>query len=221
MRRRDDQLPSFYLLFDLLWAAESALIQCHIDRRRISQEQGYTSAAALKIDEAFNQTQDNRKKLARTILAAFDDEISKPSLQILATVVLSQAAGDHAPLQTRRIRDTWSQLASLRDSTESALGLLMRWLVNRRVQLWDCNGELEAFSHDYQQHLTHWLHESSCPSSRNPSQNKGGAGAVYVVNCPAVHSVPEALLQEQLKDSGGKACEVSFFNTLWAECLPN
>ncbi|KAL4810123.1 hypothetical protein BDV18DRAFT_53211 [Aspergillus unguis] len=207
-KKEDDQLTAFYLLFDLLWAAESALIQGHIDRRRISQEKGYTSEPALKVDVAFNQTQENRKKLARTILAAFDDEYLNPSLQVLATVILSQTAGENAPLQTRRIRDSWNQLASLRESTDSALGLLMRWLVNRRVQLWDCNGELEAFSHDYQQHLTQWLHSSSCESSRNPSQTKkGSTKGLYVVNCPAVHPVPRDLLAEQLKSSDKKAYE--------------
>ncbi|KAL5042924.1 hypothetical protein BDW71DRAFT_133056 [Aspergillus fruticulosus] len=208
MRKKDDQLTSFYLLFDLLWAAESALIHCHIDRRRYSQEQGHTSASALKVEEAYNQTQDNRKKLARTILAAFDDEFDTPSLQVLATVILSQTAGEHAPLQTRRIRDSWGKLSPLRDSTDSALSLLMRWLVNRRVQLWDCNGELEAFSHDYQKHLTQWLRNSSPQASGHPVQmRKGNMGAVYVVNCPAVHPVPEALLEEQLRSSDRKAYE--------------
>ncbi|KAL2835056.1 hypothetical protein BDW59DRAFT_168359 [Aspergillus cavernicola] len=205
---KGNQLTAFYLLFDLLWAGESALIQCHIDRRRISQEHGYTSAAALKVDEAYSQTQDNRKKLARTILAACDDEFNTPSLQVLATLVLSQTAGEQAPLQTRRIRDAWSQIGPLRESTDSALGHQVRWLINRRVQMWDCNGELEAFSHDYQQHLTQWLYNSSLPGS-NPQANirKGNTGAVYVVNCPAVHPVPEALLEEQLRNFDKKAYE--------------
>ncbi|KAL2865848.1 uncharacterized protein BJX67DRAFT_357522 [Aspergillus lucknowensis] len=208
IKNNSDQLTSFYLLFDLLWAAESASIQCHIDRRRISQEQGYTSAAALKVDEAFNQTQENRTKLARTLLAAYDDEFNTPSLQVLATVVLSQTTGEHPPVQTRRIRDAWSQLASSRESTDSALGDLMRWLVNRRVQMWDCNGELEAISHDYQQHLTQWLHSASFAASSHQSQTKPRTtGAVYVVNCPAVHPVPEALLDLQLKITDEKAHE--------------
>ncbi|KKK16696.1 hypothetical protein P175DRAFT_0535825 [Aspergillus ochraceoroseus IBT 24754] len=203
---KEDQLTSFYLLYDLLWAAESALIQCHIDRRRIAQEQGYTSAAAMDVDEAFNQTQESRKKFARTVLAAFDDEFSTPSLQVLATVILSQTGGEHAPLQTRRIRDTWNQLAPMRESLDSSLGLLMRWLINRRVQMWDCNGELEAFSHDYQQHLTQWLHNSSYAGSNHQAQGrKGSPSAVYVVNCPAVHLVPGALLEEQLRSSDRKA----------------
>ncbi|RDW86746.1 uncharacterized protein DSM5745_03388 [Aspergillus mulundensis] len=223
MRKQDDQLTSFYLLFDLLWAAESALIHCHIDRRRILQEQGHDSASGIKVDEAFEQTQDNRKKLARTILAAFDDEFDTPSLQVLATVILSESAGEQAPLQTRRIRDSWGKLSPLRDSTDSALGLLMRWLVNRRVQLWDCNGELEAFSHDYQKHLTQWLHSSSSQATSHPTRvRKGNNGAVYVVNCPAVHPVPEALLEQQLRSSDKKAYEQlqekSRFLTMNAMC---
>ncbi|KAL3482444.1 hypothetical protein BJX99DRAFT_2636 [Aspergillus californicus] len=205
---KDNQLTSFCLLFDLLWAAESALIQCHIDRRRISQEQGHTSAAAVKVEEAFIQTQDNRKKLARTLLAAFDDEFNTPSLQVLATVILSQNAGEQAPLQTRRIRDAWTQLAPQRESMDSALNFQMRWLINRRVQMWDSNGELEAFSHDYQQHLTQWLHNSAFPGSDHQiPMRKSHNGVMYVVNCPAVHPISEALLEEQLRDSDSKAYE--------------
>ncbi|KAL2800783.1 hypothetical protein BJX66DRAFT_290120 [Aspergillus keveii] len=207
IKNKDDQLTSFYLLLDLLWAAESASIQCHIDRRRISQEQGYTSAAALKVDEASNQTKDNRKKLARTLLAAFDDEFNIPSLQVLATVVLCQTGGDNPPVQTRRVRDAWGQLAPTREFVDAGLGYLMRWLINRRVQMWDCNGELEAFSHDYQQHLTQWLQNSSFPGSSQAQARRSTAGAVYVVNCPAVHPVPEALLDEQLRSSDRKAYE--------------
>ncbi|KAL4901396.1 hypothetical protein BDW74DRAFT_187782 [Aspergillus multicolor] len=224
MRKQDDQLTSFYLLFDLLWAAESALIHCHIDRRRILQEQGHNSDDGIKVDEAFNQTQDNRKKLARTILAAYDDEFDTPSLQVLATVILSESAGEQAPLQTRRIRDSWGKLSPLRDSTDSALSLLMRWLVNRRVRLWGCNGELEGFSHDYQKHLTQWLHSSSSQATSHPTQvRKGNNSAVYVVNCPAVHPVPEALLEEQLKSSDKKAYESRFLtmNTMCPLCPGN
>lgn len=214
MGRKDDQLTSFCLLFDLLWAAESALIQYYMDRRRISQEQGYTSGAALEVDEAFNQTQDNRKKLARTILAAFDDEFNTPSLQVLATVIMSQTAGEQAPLQTRRIRDSWNQSAPLRESIDSALGMMVRWLINRRVQMWDCNGELAAFSHDYQQHLADWLQLSPFPAKIR----KGNASAVYVVNCPAVHPVPRPLLEEQLRSSDRKAYEVGNFRL--STCFP-
>lgn len=212
MKNNADQLVSFNLLLDVLWAVDSALVQCHIDRRRISQEQGYTSSAALKVDEAFKQAQEVKKKLTRTVLAAYDDEFNTAPLQIFATIILTQTADDTPPLQTRRIRDTWSQLAGIRESWERALGQFVRWLINRRVQMWDCNGELEAFSHDYQQHLTQWLQNSS-PADFDPTApiRKGRPStAVYVVNCPAVHPVPGAMLEEQLRSHDRKAYEVCY-----------
>ncbi|OJI83714.1 hypothetical protein ASPTUDRAFT_190162 [Aspergillus tubingensis CBS 134.48] len=200
MKNDADQLVSFCLLYDMLWAVDSAIIQCHIDRRRISQEQGYTSPAAYKVDESFNQAQEIKKKLTRTVLAAFDDEFNTAPLRIFATIILSQTAEEHPPLQTRRIRDTWHQMAPIRTSWEKASSQFVRWLINRRVQMWDCNGELEAFSHDYQQHLTQWLQSSSAAEADpKPQPKTSRVSAVYVVNCPAVHPVPGPLLEESLK----------------------
>ncbi|EHA21878.1 hypothetical protein ASPNIDRAFT_41197 [Aspergillus niger ATCC 1015] len=208
MKNGADQLVSFCLLYDMLWAVDSAIIQCHIDRRRISQEQGYTSPAAYKVDESFNQAQEIKKKLTRTVLAAFDDEFNTAPLRIFATIILSQTADEHPPLQTRRIRDTWHQMSPIRTSWEKASGQFVRWLINRRVQMWDCNGELEAFSHDYQQHLTQWLQSSSAAEADpKPQPKTSRVSAVYVVNCPAVHPVPGPLLEESLKAHDKSAYE--------------
>ncbi|RLL94937.1 hypothetical protein CFD26_104547 [Aspergillus turcosus] len=196
---KTDHLTSFCTLFDIISAAEFALIQCHVDRRRISQEQGYSHVAASKVEEAFAQAQETRKKLVRTVMAAFDDEFSAPSLQVLATLILSHNAEGQPPLQTRRIRDSWTRLLRIRGVLEDSLGLLVRWLINRRVQMWDCNGELESISQDYQRHLTQWLQNASLPDpGARPQSGDKRTSILYAVDCPAVHMVPKALLEEQL-----------------------
>lgn len=193
----------------MLWAAESALVQCHIDRRRIAQEEEYASDAALEVDEAFDEARETRMKLAKTILAAFNDEFTTPSLQVLATVILSQDGEGQPPVQTRRIRDSWAQLSRLRETWENSLGYLVRWLINRRVQLWGCNGELEANSHHYQQNLTNWLQLSPLPDSGDTFQvPERWTDTIYVVNCPAVHLIPRGLLEEQLRNFDKNAHEV-------------
>ncbi|KAK9563790.1 hypothetical protein V6000_003982 [Aspergillus fumigatus] len=194
-----DYLTSFCTLFDIISAAEFALIQCHVDRRRISQEQGYSNAAASKAEDAFVQAQETRKKLVRTVMAAFDDEFSAPPLQVLATLILCHNAEGQPPLQTRRIRDTWTRLLRIRGVLEDSLGLLVRWLISRRVQMWDCNGELESISQDYQRHLTQWLQNASLPDlAAQPQSRDKRTSVLYAVDCPAVHMVPKALLEEQL-----------------------
>jgi hypothetical protein len=196
---KTDYLTSFCTLFDIISAAEFALIQCHVDRRRISQEQGYSNAAASKVEEVFAQAQETRKKLVRTVMAAFDDEFSAPPLQVLATLILSHNAEGQPPLQTRRIRDSWTRLLRIRGVLEDSLGLLVRWLINRRVQMWDCNGELESISQDYQRHLTQWLQNASLPDpAAQPQSRDKRTSILYAVDCPAVHMVPKALLEEQL-----------------------
>ncbi|KAE8350718.1 hypothetical protein BDV28DRAFT_138608 [Aspergillus coremiiformis] len=205
LRRNTDQLSSFVPLYDMLWVAESTIVQFHMDQRRISQEKGHILSAALNVDESFDRARENRTKLARTVLAAFDDEYNSSPLQLLATVVLSQNAEAHPPLQTRRIRDKWAQLSRIRDVWDGALCHLVRWLINRRVQLWGCNGELEAVSHDYQQNLTEWLQSSS--PLQETSQVSRPDDVLYVVNCPVTHSIPRAVLEERLKGSDKNAYE--------------
>ena len=70
----------------------------HIDRRRMSQEQGHSLVAALDVDDIFDHARENKLKLAKTVLAAFNDEFTAPPLQILAR--LSDAS------QTSLIRDS-------------------------------------------------------------------------------------------------------------------
>ncbi|GMF71259.1 unnamed protein product [Aspergillus oryzae] len=203
--KNTDQMTPFLSLFDMLWAAEATMVQSHIDRRRMSQEQGHSLVAALDVDDIFDHARENKLKLAKTVLAAFNDEFTAPPLQILATVVLSQNAEAHPPLQTRRIRDTWAQLSRIREVCEASLSHLVRWLINRRVQLWGCNGELEATSHHYQQNLTEWLQLSPLQEA-NPSNRQDEV--LYVVDCPAGHSVPRSLLEERMDKN---ACEVCQF----------
>ncbi|KAE8153995.1 hypothetical protein BDV25DRAFT_136365 [Aspergillus avenaceus] len=205
MTNNAEQLNSFVALYDMLWAAESTMVQSHMDNRRISQEQGPFQSETMNVDSDFDRAREARMKLARTVLAAFDDEFTTPSLQILATIVLSQNAEGHPPLQTRRIRDTWAQLSRIRELCEGFLNHLVRWLINRRVQLWDCNGELEAASHDYQQHLTQWLLHSPLQEDAHPGQKDE---VYYAVDCPSVHAVPTALLEDHLSENDKSTYEL-------------
>lgn len=147
--------------------------------------------------------------MARTILAAADGQADKPALRILATIILSQTGDGNPPLQTRKVRDAWNQMAGFRNELDCSLSYFVRWLINRRVQLWDCNGELEVVSHEYQRHLTQWLHTSSPAEAERQANEADKAGAVYVVDCPFVHPVPKALLEEQLTKNGSDTDEVS------------
>lgn len=204
-----DHMSSFWALYDTLWAAEAALIQCHVDTRRLVQDKGDSSNATSDVEEAFVKAEEARKRLARTILAS-DAQSDTPSLQVLATTILCQNADGNPPLQTRKVRDAWNSMAGFRHALDGSLSQFVRWLINRRIQLWDCNGELEAVSHEYQQHLTQWLHNSSPVEAekKKPIEKEKRRSAVYVVDCPSVHPVPKDVLEERLRDNGTKIDEV-------------
>lgn len=169
------------------------------------------------IEGAFVQTGDARKRLARTILAAADGQADKPALKILATIILSQTGDGNPPLQTRKVRDAWNQMAGFRNELDCSLSHFVRWLINRRVQLWDCNGELEAVSHEYQRHLTQWLHTSSPTETERQANEADKVGVIYVVDCPFVHPVPKVLLEEQLTRTGSDINDVSHISRSLAQ----
>ncbi|RJE21159.1 hypothetical protein PHISCL_06504 [Aspergillus sclerotialis] len=207
-----DPMTSFWTLFDIIWAAEAALIQCYVDHRRLSQDQSSSSKAGLKLEDAFDQVEESRKKLLSTILVASDD-FSVPLLQVISDSIFSQFANDLPPAHRPSILESWQKFHNIRTVFDSSLGHLVRWLINRRVQLWDCNGELEAVSREYQQNLTQWLHGSSQRDQTPPSRESERRGdAVYVVNCPAVHPVPRTSLEERLKGSDRKGYEMLLEN---------
>lgn len=160
------------------------------------------------MEEAFPQSEEARKRLARTILAASDGQSDTPALQVFANIILSQNADGHPPLHRKDVRDAWNQMAGFRTIMDESLGHFVRWLINRRVRLWDCNGELEAVSHEYQQHLTQWL-QSSSPDTEKPHDDvKWRSSALCIVDCPSVHPVPAAVLEEHMRKDGTKPDEV-------------
>ena len=212
VRKGSDHMSSFWRLFDTTWAAESALIQCHVDSRRSAHDKGDSGETAANVEEAYSQSGEARKRLARTVLAASDGQSDTPSLQVLATILLSQNADGHPPLQTRKVRDAWNQMAGFRNALDDSLSHFVRWLINRRVQLWACNGELETVSHEYQQHLTQWLHGSSpIMDSKRHEEIKRRSGAMYSLGSPSVHPVPKALFEEHLRKEEDNLDEVRNF----------
>lgn len=196
-----------------MWAAEAAFIQCYVDHRRLSQDQVSSREAGLRLEDAFDQVEESRKKVTSTILVASDD-FTAPPLQVISDSIFCQYANELPPVHRPSIYESWQEFYNIRTVFDGSMGHLMRWLINRRVQLWDCNGELEAVSREYQQNLTLWLHGSS-QEERNQSSREGEkrGKAVYVVNCPAVHPVPRASLEAKLKSNDRKGYEVGFFHS--------
>lgn len=205
VKKEPSYMYSFWTLFDTIWAAESSLIQCHVDSRR--SDPG-SEARAASVEEAFPQSEEARKRLTRTILAASDGQSDTPALQVFANIILSENAEGHPPLHTRKFRDAWNQMAGFRATMDESLGHFVRWLINRRVRLWDCNGELETVSHEYQQHLTQWLQNSSPDTEKRHDDVKLRSSAMCVVDCPSMHPVPAALLEEHMRKDGNKPDEV-------------
>lgn len=193
------EIDAFWALFDTLWATEAASIQCHVDRRRLPQDTGPPSKAKTKVEDGFEQMEETRKILTTTILSA-SQESTAPSLQILSSIILNQYASEPPSVKFPRIQEDWLELNNLRTVSDSAMGHLMRWLINRRVQLWDCNGELETVSQEYQQNLAQWLRDSSQAGAQCHGRDaEKRSTTVYLVDCPSMHPIPRTTLEEILR----------------------
>ena len=75
-------IQSYWILFDVLWAAESAIIQRHLDRRRKSNTTSFTSESISETDETLEKLKKCRANLKAAIFqqSLRDEKSPRPGL---------------------------------------------------------------------------------------------------------------------------------------------
>lgn len=78
----EEWIQSYWILFDVLWAAESAIIQRHLDRRRESNTTSFTSKSISVTDETLEQLKKCRANLKAVIFQQSlpDEKSPRPCL---------------------------------------------------------------------------------------------------------------------------------------------
>lgn len=181
---------------------DSAIIQCHVEGRLLSQEEGSAGHAALQVAEALHAHSVTRISLERAIAQARAEDYSQP-LEALAFTFY----GNEPPTPPSQASPSQDDL-EMSKSTDLALNRFVQWLAQRRIRLWGCNGEFEQVSRDYHQSLKQWM-QSAAPSDAQQHDLEKRDAVVYVVNCPSMHPVPKALLEERLRGGRPDIYEVS------------
>jgi hypothetical protein len=75
-------IQSYWILFDVLWAAESAIIQRHLDRRRKSNTTSFTSESISETDETLEKLKKCQANLKAAIFqqSLRDEKPPRPGL---------------------------------------------------------------------------------------------------------------------------------------------
>jgi len=75
-------IQSYWVLFDVLWAAEFAIVQRHLDRRRKSNTTSFTSESISETDETLEQLKKCRANLKAAIFQQSlpDEKSPRPGL---------------------------------------------------------------------------------------------------------------------------------------------
>ena len=78
----EEWIRSYWILFDVLWAAESAIIQRHLDRRRKSNTTSFTSESISETDETLEKLKKCRANLKAVIFQQSlpDEKSPRPCL---------------------------------------------------------------------------------------------------------------------------------------------
>ena len=181
-------IQSYWILFDVLWAAESAIIQRHLDRRRKSNTTSFTSKSISETDETLEQLKKCRANLKAAIFqqSLSDEKSPRPCLIESLTATLLDWHGQETMVSPVVL--------------EKSLGDFIDWLQHRKA----------AFQHDrvganlpslkLHQIVKRWIDSTSAKAIENQiTELEGQLTPIYIVNCPALHPVPKKLLEYKLR----------------------
>lgn len=211
-------IQSYWILFDVLWAAEFAIVQRHLDRRRKSNTTSFTSESLSETDETLEQLKKCRANLKAAIFQQSlpDEKSPRPGLiesltstlldwhgqETMVSPVLKQNSLPSHYMRTGRLKtsDYGKHLMDMRSVLEKSLGDFADWLQHRKV----------AFQHDrigahlpslkLHQIVKNWVDSTSAKNIENQmGELEGQLTPIYIVNCPALHPVPKKLLEYKLR----------------------
>ncbi|OCL02328.1 hypothetical protein AOQ84DRAFT_304929 [Glonium stellatum] len=191
-------IQSYWVLFDVIWAVEFAIIQRHLDRRRESNTTGFTSEPLSEADETIEKLGRCQKNLKAAIFQQplFGEKSPRPCIIESLTATLLEWH-DHEIITSPVSGQSSLPLNSVLDKS---LGDFIDWLSHRKpaMQHNEVGANLPVLN--FHEILKQWIDSTSEKGIENQiTELEGQLTPVYVVNCPALHPLPKKLLEYKLR----------------------
>ncbi|KAF2180176.1 hypothetical protein K469DRAFT_639939 [Zopfia rhizophila CBS 207.26] len=212
----EDWIDAYWVLFDCLWAVESAVTQRYVDLRRQSGVAG-SNQFGPDTDETLEQLYHTRTSLITTVFHITGPMTPPPSLLDSLAITLLDWSEDLDSFLTRQdsllqqrspIRPSPSRTQSygrhvfeMSSYFENALKGFSIWLANRR-------SGYEQFSirrtgvtaNDLQEMVREWIMRMTSTNVETQTMDlEGPLLPVYSVDCPKLHAIPKKFLEYKLR----------------------
>ncbi|KAH0565199.1 hypothetical protein GP486_001415, partial [Trichoglossum hirsutum] len=221
---RPNWLRSYWVLFDIAWTTEAALIQLCVNSAKKQKGTKVDSPTSDDIDN-LRVTQEGIWNMILGLPAAMKDDWQSTVRNSIAMTVLAYCFKEDcecfAPLRAQPVRQLYPQATTSRQSsptgdhrlrrpiTEASLLLdeslvsLAAALSSRKEELRDCNGELRDLSKSLDDYIDDWYSDAS--SIGPPDHDSRSARReAYIIPCEKLHPIPYDTLNGLIKDSERK-----------------
>lgn len=176
-----------------------------MDVYRQTLEQECVQDTDTLAETALDQLQSVRDSLFSSI---FESQTSSSILCALTSTVVGwydPTPGSASPLKSP---EYVKYVTDMKSDYESALKYFKLWLINRSNCLRAPPAESmrqQRLSRHFHNQMRDWVHQSSTSESDYQSRD---LDQIYIVNCPNLHPIPKAVLEDRLRLSDKLKAEV-------------
>jgi hypothetical protein len=211
----EDWADAFWVLFDVLWAVESAVTQRYVDIRRQSGVTGLSTDLIVESDETLELLCQTRTSLLSTIFHAPGPMTPPAGLMNSLATSLLEWNDDLETLLTRqdsvlqrvapriehnRTTSYGKQVMELSGYYESGQVAFTTWLSNRKPGFEQFTIRPSVSSNDLQEIVREWLVRMTTTSAETQAKDlECPLTPVYIVDCPKLHVIPKKLLEYKLR----------------------
>ncbi|KAF2199454.1 hypothetical protein GQ43DRAFT_464818 [Delitschia confertaspora ATCC 74209] len=211
----EDWADAYWVLFDCLWAVESAVTQRFVDLRRQGSTTGLCTSLSDEVDETLELICQTRTSLLITVFHSTGPMTPPPGLMDSLAInlldwnddlerflsrqdsILQRSAGQPEPTRTTRYGKQVSGLNSYYENAERAF---CEWLSNRKAGHEQFNAKTSVSSDDMQDTVRDWIIRMTPTNAETQAKDlEGSLLPVYIVNCPKLHVLPKKLLEYKLR----------------------
>jgi hypothetical protein len=206
-----DWLHKYWILFDVVWAAEAALIQLCVNSAKSSDSVGSYSQKDFQSD--FDRLHIDRSDVLRPIFGpqhSIEDHWHAIAIASIGAVLLGSCPWDkcacggnlnnQSDLDNYRYGKPNNLMIHFLERSLNSFEVVLR---TRQEELLYCNGELGNISDQLNQYMNAWYLNASEIKERDSNSSKPRTNA-YIVPCPNVHPIPEDMLESLIEQSSGK-----------------
>lgn len=199
---RPNWFRSYWILFDIAWTTEAALIQLCVNSAK--KQKGAKVASPTPDD--INHLRITQAKVWNTIIgspATTKGDWQSTVRHSIAVTVLAQCFKEDCECSSADGYEPKRPDTTMSPLLDESLVSLAAVLESRKEELRDCNGELRDLSESLDDYMDGWYSDTSSIRLADGGSRRARRQA-YIVPCEKLHPIPYDILNGLIEHSAGK-----------------